>query len=220
MNENLQVVMRKEEFERYMSITKAVPGYSGLAHYNFFTELLKLPINNLLMLGVYFGRDICFLLNILKFNYPSRKFRIIGVDKFDSSPCADWSDLQKSKTWKENEFGEPPDFLRAVSNTSTFTSHFSSPGIRSNLIKSDDSEFLETITQKFDCVYLDTAHDEATVLRQIQQCRRITHPDSIICGDDWADREGWGVKSAVEKSFHNCQIFHDRIWATLMNQLK
>ncbi len=52
-----------QDLERLSEISRCIPGYSDARHYLFFRRLLATTgITNILILGVYFGRDIAFIL--------------------------------------------------------------------------------------------------------------------------------------------------------------
>ncbi len=192
-------------------IMERVRGYSDLKHFAFFKSLLALPdVHDVLVLGVYFGRDIAFMREAL--NAMARAdVRIVGVDKFSDTPCADWPAANRQMGWTQSGFGLPPVLALAKRNCGAETD---GPVI---LIESDDAKFLNETDRKFDVVYLDTAHDETTVTRQIRQAQRLVRPGGVICGDDYANggpHGTWGVKTAVEKGFSAVTIFDHWLWAS------
>lgn len=192
------------------------PGWSGNGHYAFFRELLKLPINNLLILGVYHGRDMALVAEVLRRYHPERSFNTEGVDRFSADPCADWAPTNKPRTWEEETSGMPPPSIKsALRVTDDYNGrHFFA------LNRADDFSFLETCDRKFDAVYLDTSHDFNTVTRQLRQVELIVNPGAVICGDDFSDQYTWGVKSAVESKFSNYLLFGGWIWAAFMEDKK
>lgn len=196
-------------------ITRRIPGYSDAKHYAFFKSLFgRTGIRSILVLGVYHGRDIAFMQSVLAgrtIALDGDAVWIVGVDKFTDTACADWPQERAAMGWDEAGFGLAPDFAAARANTAS--DHVS-------LIRSDDEAFLATTAMRFDCVYLDTSHDYATVKRQLGHMQRICAPGALICGDDYSDAGRWGVKSAVADSFNRSYLFADWIWFANLEDLK
>lgn len=215
----LGVELSAPEVARVEAICERVRGYSDGKQYAFFRELLALPdVHDVLVLGVYHGRDIAFMRDCL-LEANRTDVRIVGVDKFSDTPCADWPPGSAGKGWQEAGFGPPPSLEQAMRNCGADTS------CPVTLIESDDAQFLTNTPFKFDAAYLDTSHDEKTVARQIAQLRAVLNPDAIICGDDYSDTSNvgggnWGVKSAVTAAFTSHLIFADWIWVSSMSLLK
>ena len=208
--------MTTEDYLQCSRICEKVPGYSGTIHYGFFKGLLSDPsINNLLILGVYHGRDICFMLDILKRHHPGRTFRIVGVDKFSDTPCADWAPESKTKTWQEAGYGRPPSLEDAIRNTSPLED-----AAHVELYQSNDEDFLLGEAHPFDVAYLDTSHDAATLTRQLRQIRPWLHENSVLCGDDFRDIGTWGVVTAVRGAFTCYTVYYDYIWKADSRHLK
>lgn len=190
-----------------------IRGYSGAAHYAFFKALLTSEqIHDFLMLGVYHGRDISFITDILACYHPGRTMRIVGVDKFSDTPCADWPAGSAGKRWHEAGFGAPPSMAQALQALGSY--------VPVELVESEDASYLHTTDRKFDVVYLDTAHDYETVMRQLRQARRVCKPGAIICGDDYSDQGTWGVQRAVREAFKHHSVFADWIWVSSVDLLK
>ncbi len=197
---------------RVNAICERVRGWSGPTHYLFFKALFdQQQIQRMLMLGVYHGRDIAFILDVLRTYHPQSNARIVGVDRFTADPCSDWAQTKTPKTWEQEVFAPPPSFENAVANTAD---------PRVEIIKADDFTFLENSPDKFDAVYLDTAHDYGTVRRQLRQVPRVCNPGALLCGDDYSDRGTWGVKSAVSQGFVHHQVVGDWIWFAPLSNLK
>lgn len=194
-------------------ICARVPGYSDLRHYEFFKMLLAAEplIKSLLMLGVYHGRDICFILSALRRYHEGRDMRIVGVDKFSDTACADWPEEGKNFNWEQMGMGAPPSRESARDN------------INCEAVKlwaMDDAYFMEMTRASFDCIYIDTAHDYKTVRRQLNHVRLIANPGAIICGDDYPNRERWGVERAVKEAFTHHEVFAGVIWWAKLSDLK
>jgi hypothetical protein len=206
------------DMDRVNAINGQIPGWSGLAHYAFFKAVLSdLPwISELLVVGVYQGRDIAYILDVAKRYHPSRKLRIVGVDKFSDTPCADWPEDKRPLGWQAAGFGQAPSRARAVEN---LTPH-KWETVALELIEANDADFLATTKDRFDFIYLDTAHDEATVTRQLQQVSRVASQHALIAGDDYSDAGTWGVKKAVGNSLSRHEVFADWIWFADRKDLK
>jgi hypothetical protein len=203
-----------EDAEALKAITARIPGWSGPTHYLFFKSLLAAhpQLKRLLMLGVYHGRDIAFILDILARYHPGREVEIVGVDKFNAEPCEDWPWDKRGMTWGQAFQCPPPDIEAAIRNTKSRCVA---------LIKAHDADFLASSQFAFDAAYLDTAHDEPTVLRQLRQIARVMTPDGILCGDDYSDAGTWGVKRAVSHALSSHEVFGGWIWhAPVANLLK
>jgi hypothetical protein len=207
-----------EELMRVEAINARVRGYSDARHYSFFKAMLALPgVRDVLILGVYHGRDIAFMRDCLA--QSGRDVRITGVDKFSDTPCADWPEGSLGKGWQEAGFGPPPSRKQAVVNCGCDV-----PG-PVTLIESDDEKFLAETTQTFDAVYFDTSHDEATLRRQLAQVPRVCFGDALLCGDDYSDESNmpggkWGVARAVKASLSEHAVFGDWIWVSSLSLLK
>ena len=186
-------------------IMERVPGWSRGHHFLFFKAVMHaMPeLRSILILGVYMGRDICFMLEAAKF----RPLQVVGVDKFNAEPCDDWPVEKRGMTWEEAFHCLPPSLELAAKNINALPPHDVS------LIKADDADFLPGVTRSFDMIYVDTSHDKATCLRQFAQVKKLCHPNTIIAGDDYENLEAtWGVKDAVAEAFTTHQVLADTIW--------
>ncbi len=211
-----QIELTPADSLRVDQISSEIIGYSGALHYGFFKWLLaNQGIKSLLILGVYHGRDIAFMLDILTRYHLGRKFAITGVDKFEDAACADWPEEKRGLDWKAAGFGEAPTLEKARANLLERAGD-----IPVYLNRADDAEWLKTETRRFDAVYLDTAHDYATVKRQLAQIPRVCHENTLLCGDDFSNDGTWGVKRAVEESFSEYTIWGDWIWSSEFKYLK
>ena len=208
-------VIDKEDEKALTEIIEGVPGYSGDKHFSFFKCLLAATeIKNILILGVYHGRDIALIADIAARHHPNRPFSIVGVDKFESTPCDDWPQASVGKTWEEAGMGRPPSLEEAERNLEKYQKTADI-----TLFKGTDEAFIQGTDRTFDFVYLDTSHDFATVWRQLRTIKRVCKADTLICGDDYSDGGAWGVKRAVTLGFTKHACFTDWIWmghATLL----
>lgn len=166
------------------------------------------------MLGVYHGRDICFMLDILKRHHPGRHFNIVGVDKFSDTPCDDWAPESKSKTWQEAGYGRPPSLEDAIRNTSPLED-----AAKVDLHQARDEDFLLGEAHPFDVIYYDTSHDAETLTRQLRQSRIWMHDQTVLCGDDFRD-ESYGVIKTVRGSFNSYTVYYDYLWLARAEHLK
>lgn len=208
--------MRAEEIAAMRAIAKRVPGYSDLRHYGFFKLLLEENPNlkSLLMLGVYHGRDICFLLDVLGRYHPGRRLDIVGVDKFSDDACADWPEDKQLMNWEGAGFGRAPTLAAAKE-------FIGNPDVV--LIEAKDADYIEAAKNagiRYDCIYLDTDHTEATVTRQIKSSPAILSAGAIICGDDYSDAGLWGVQTAVGNAFKQHNVFGGWIWNAKLEDLR
>lgn len=197
-----------EDEKAIVQIQERIHGYSQPVHYAFFKALLAATdIKSILMLGVYYGRDIAFILDILKRYHPGREIRIVGVDKFDDQPCADWPEEKLHMSWDDAGMGRAPVHDEAVANLTP-----SPAGAIVDIISSTDESFLTNHAGNFDFIYLDTSHDFGTVWRQCRTVGKVCSPDALICGDDYRDSGTWGVRRAVSQAFSNHTVFGNWIW--------
>jgi hypothetical protein len=206
--------MTAEDSRRMDAIRQTIPGYSEGAHYAFFKHLLRCAnIRTLLILGVYRGRDIAYLMDISR--ALGRPLRVTGVDKFSDDFCADWPQGRQSLNWQQAGFGTPPCFDAAKA-------HLAQLGFGGDvtLIKQRDDVFLDACTERFDAIYIDTSHDYDTVKRQIRQCAGLLNEDGLICGDDYSDQGTWGVKRAVTEFIPGHVVFANWIWLGARDQIK
>ncbi len=203
---------------RVGAINAAIPGWSDVKQYAFFKGVLAdYKIRDVLVLGVYMGRDIAYMMDIATRYYPTRPLWIIGVDKFNGGSCADWPEEKRALTWQAAGFGAPPDIEQARSNLAPFQSFFH---LQAELHAADDAEFLEKRTAPYDFIYLDTDHTAQTVTRQLQQIQGVTREHTIIAGDDYSDAGTWGVKRAVTEGFREHKVFANWIWYSNRSELK
>ena len=188
-------------------ICKIIPGYSGHIQQGFFKMLLADPkINNILMLGVYHGRDLAIIMDLARRWRPHVPTYVWGVDKFSNDSCADWPEDKKLMSWTQAGFGNPPAGVAQVKKNLAQAVGPLPDGHGFTAIESDDGEFLSLHTRsasavKFDAVYLDTDHLEKTIYRQVLQSEKVMRQGGIICGDDYSNDGTWGVKRAVDTYF-------------------
>jgi hypothetical protein len=206
--------MTAEDSRRMESIRQTVPGYSEGTHYAFFKHLLaNAPIKKLLILGVYHGRDIAYLVDIAR--ALGRPLQVTGVDKFSDDFCADWPKERQSLNWQQAGFGTSPSFEAAQANLARlgFSDHVT-------LIKERDENFLASCSDSFDAIYIDTSHDYDTVARQIRQTAGQLTDDGLLCGDDYSDQGTWGVKRAISEFLPGHVVFANWIWIGARDQVK
>lgn len=203
---------------RAKAISQKVKGWSVPSHYLFFQIALEtLPIERILILGVYHGRDICFMSDAC-----NRSLSITGVDKFDGGACDDWPAENKGKTWNEAGYGDAPSYDAALANIAEQTANV--PQHKVTLIQANDADFLKQAAEqgaRYDLIYLDTAHDRATVARQLEQIRALCTLETVIAGDDYENiLPTWGVKEAVAAGFLEHHVLGDSIWFADVQNLK
>lgn len=188
----------------HATLSARIPGWSGPAHRLFFKSVFgAVPeIKSVLILGVYLGRDIATMLEV-----SAQPLQVVGVDKFADSPCEDWPADKRSLSWEQAGFGKAPNAKQALDNINPQAPH----AVR--LIEADDAVWLPLVEGRFDFLYLDTAHDKATVARQLQQVRKLTHAGTVIAGDDYENIEAtWGVRDAVNEAFVRHHVLAKTIW--------
>ena len=191
--------------QRLAEIAGKIGGWSGPNHYLFFSSVLNelREVKNILILGVYMGRDIAIMSDSCK-----RDLMIVGVDKFEDSPCEDWPD-KNIKSWTEAGFGTAPSVELAIKNLEARlpANH------QFRIIQSDDAVWLENVVGKFDFIYVDTSHDKATVVRQFAQIKKLCHENTLVAGDDYENIvPTWGVKDAVTECTKQHHVLADCIW--------
>ena len=189
-------------------IDRSIPGYSGGRHWFAFRELLaEFRPRRVCMIGVYHGRDIAYLCALAD-ELGLKDFSVLGVDKFDDTPCADWPADKRAMGWQEAGMGTPPNLLRAqrLLEARGLSS-------RSKLIQSDDAGFLQESNETFDIIYIDTSHDYESVKNLIRLAAPRLAEGGLIAGDDFADSETWGVERAVKESFREFRLYAGWIWA-------
>jgi Methyltransferase domain len=203
-----------EEARRAEAICSAVPGFTDKRHYAFFKHLFASgPIEKLLILGVYAGRDVAFALDAAR--ELGRPLHVVGVDKFSDEYCDDWPEQSRALNWQQAGFGQAPSLESAKANLERLG--FADDAI---LRKQRDEEFFGSCCERFDAIYLDTSHDYATVVRQIRQAAGLLTEDGILCGDDYSDQGTWGVKRAVTELIPGHLVFANWIWIGARDQIK
>jgi hypothetical protein len=203
-----------EDMRRMESIRRTIPGYSEGAHYAFFKHLIACTdIKRLLILGVYHGRDIAYLMDVAR--ALARPLQVVGVDKFSDDFCADWPKERQSLNWQQAGFGAPPSFEGAKA-------HIERLGFAESVtvIRQRDEVYLASCNERFDAIYIDTSHDYDTVARQIRQAAALLSADGLICGDDYSDQGTWGVKRAVAGLVPGHLIFANWIWLGARDQIR
>jgi hypothetical protein len=206
--------MTPEDSRRMEAIRQTVVGYSEGAHYAFFKHLLaSAPIKRLLILGVYHGRDIAYLMDIAR--TLGRPLKVVGVDKFSDDFCEDWPKERQSLNWQQAGFGTSPSFESAQA-------HLARLGFSEDvtLIKQHDEIFLASCSDRFDAIYIDTSHDYNTVVRQIRQTVGLLTDDGLLCGDDYSDQGTWGVKRAITEFVPGHVVFANWIWLGARDQVR
>ncbi len=201
------------DHQRMTEVCAAVRGYSDARHYGFFRTLFaQAEIERVLLLGVYFGRDIIFMLDAAR--RACRQISITGVDKFSDDACADWPSDRLGCSWEQAGFGTAPSLAAAQHTIATFGG-----GAEVRLIRQHDEAFLEGCTDRFDLIYLDTAHDAATVRRQLRQAAPLLAPGGVLAGDDYSDQGTWGVRSALSEVAPGHAVFAGWIWVAAREHL-
>lgn len=210
---NSPVSFTAADSARRQAISDQVPGYSRDLHYAFFQHLLRATaVQRILVLGVYFGRDIAFMCDAA--TQIGRTLSIVGVDKFSDDFCDDWPEERKALNWQVAGFGHAPTLERAAANLSAITLQH-----RVQLVRTRDEVFLAECGEIFDLIYIDTSHDYTTVHRQLLQAKRLVHADGLIAGDDYSDEGTWGVRKAVSELAPDHRVFSNWIWLVTPQQV-
>jgi len=90
----------QKDIDRLRELKEGVLGWSALAHYITFRELLKAKPNaRILVCGVYHGLDLRYLAGIAE--DLGQKPTLVGVDLFSDGPCADWPEDKRGLPWME-----------------------------------------------------------------------------------------------------------------------
>jgi SAM-dependent methyltransferase len=209
-----KVALDAVDMERLAEICRLVPGYSDARHYLFFKRLFaSTTVANILMLGVYFGRDIVLMLEAAR--RAGRKLRIMGVDKFSDDACADWPASLRGRGWEEAGFGRAPSLEEAAACIEPYQG-----GAEVTLVREPDERFLNSCTETFDLIYLDTAHDHATVQRQLRQAVRLLAAGGLLAGDDYSDQGTWGVRRALGEAAPGHAVFAEWLWFAARGHVK
>lgn len=108
-------------------------------------------------------------------------------------------------TWQGSE-GEPNDQYVLVPDAldqfrRNLASEMDAGAVETRVGDLGNIQFQERLVHEFaglaDMVFIDSAHDEASVRRDIALARRLLRPGGLLCGHDYS--ESWpGVKSAVD----------------------
>lgn len=185
------------------------PGWSQFYHYSFFGAVLaelmatcETPV--ILVCGVYRGLDLSLLADLASRAHAGRAVELHGVDLFSAEPCADWPEEKRSLSW-EQAFGcRPPSRIAAQQACPQAT-----------LYQANSVEFLKEHAGKFDFIYLDTSHDEATVRAEITAVQQYGKPGVILAGDDYTAggaQFDCGVARALEALLPTHVALFDRLW--------
>ena len=206
--EKMWLVIRYSQQNRIRSSINAVcGGYSGDSHWLFFKQVLYiLKAYNILILGVYEGRDIAYIAEILRASGQT-KYTITGIDLFEDTAGADWPEEKRGLTWQEAGFGNSPSLEKASANLEKL-------GLLANvsLVQSRADDFLRCTTEHFNLIYVDVSHDYGTTKTCIDLAIPKLTFQGVLAGDDFSDEGTWGVASAVKDSFVKFRVFYDWIW--------
>ncbi len=201
------------DHERMADICRTIPGYSDARHFQFFRQLLAhTEIESILILGVYFGRDIAFMLEAAR--RAGRRVTITGVDKFSDDACEDWPQAARGLSWAQAGFGAAPSLDAATALIDRFRD-----GADVHLVRAQDSVYLSKSRAQYDLIYLDTSHDYETVIRQMRQAAPLLSPHGIMAGDDYSDAGTWGVCRAVSEAAPGHAVFAGWIWIATQAEL-
>lgn len=196
------------DHRRSEAINIHIPGWSGPGHYAFFKMVLEFARpQNILVLGVYHGRDLAYIEDAgrqMEGPPPS----LVGVDLFSPGPCADWPEDARSKTWQEMGFGPNPDLAGARRNAPT-----------AEIIVGDSVDYLKSCGRVFDFIYFDTSHDENTIQAELDACRACCHENTVLAGDDFNDIPSWRVKRTITKRFEEFRLYPP-IWLSTSELLR
>jgi hypothetical protein len=209
----MSVALSLAELERVREISAAIPGWSDGRQYAFFRNVLRADpaVSSLFMAGVYQGRDLAFLLDIVAREHPGRDLELFAVDKFSAEPCADWPAHLRGKTWEQAGFGPAPSHAKALENLAPFLAR--APAVSLDLRPGDAVATMASLGRKFDAIYLDTSHDYQTVKRELEAVPAICRFPCILAGDDYSDSGTWGVARAVREKFGPAhRVFASWIW--------
>ena len=203
-----------EDMRRMESIRQTIPGYSEVLHYAFFKHLLVCStVKKMLVLGVYHGRDIAYLMSLAR--ALGRPLQVVGVDKFSDDFCEDWPKERQSLNWQEAGFGTSPNFEAAQAHMARLGF---SDSVR--LVKERDERFLASCSERFDAIYIDTSHDYDTVARQVRQTFGLLTDNGLLCGDDYSDQGTWGVKRAISEFAPGHVVFSNWVWIAARDQIR
>lgn len=208
-----EIIVTREDAARAYAIAQRIPGYSGTAHYGFFKWAITAnpDLLDILILGVYFGRDIAFMLDVIRHYCPDRAITITAVDKFRDTPCTDWGAAAQEAqlSWKDAGFGMAPSMDAAMACIIPHLSEHTTVDI----ICEEHAAYLAATPIVFDLIYQDGAHDYPSVSAQHRAFTRLCRsPETLVCGDDYSDAGTWGVKRAVSESFKEVMLFDKWIW--------
>jgi len=182
-------------------------GYSRMVHWEFFEHVMRSPgIRSVCVLGVYFGRDVCYLGTLARL-LGRDDVRITGVDKFEDAFCDDWPEEKRQMNWEQAGFGPAPSLAAARTNVERL-----GLGGCVTLVRQRDEEFLLQEAEKFDLIYIDTAHDYESVLKLIRLARGRLNPGGYLAGDDYSNEGTWGVEKAVRTAFAKLRLLGGWIW--------
>ena len=199
--QNRNHAMTKEEIDRVCI------GSSTQLHWDVFQHLLAdTQIRKICVCGVFFGRDVSYIANILN-GYGRTDYTIYAIDEFEDTFCDDWPEEKRDLNWETAGFGPAQSLQQAQKNINSLCL-----GTNVNVLKMRDVDFLSNTDEWFDFIYLDISHDYNTVKKTIQLARTRLTDNGIIGGDDFSDEGEWGVKSAVNDSFAKFDLYGNWLW--------
>jgi Methyltransferase domain len=190
-------------------VNKVCIGYSKPVHWKFFHWLMKRkPCRNILVIGVYYGRDMAYICSAkYAVEATAEQWHITGVDLFEDAATPDWPEQLKSKTWIDAGLGPAPTLKNATNNLEQLG--FSK---EITLLQARGEDYLKNAQQSFDFIYIDSSHDYQTTAETIALAKDRLSPTGAIAGDDYFDLENYRVESAVKDAFIRHSIFGGYIW--------
>ena len=148
--------------------------------------LARSTVKEMLVLGVYHGRDIAYLMSLAR--ALGRPLQVVGAGVVPDDFCEDWPKERQSLNWQEARLlGTSPNFEAAQAHMARLGF---SDSVR--LVKERDERFLASCSERFDAIYIDTSHDYDTVARQVRQTFGLLTDNGLLCGDDYSDQGNLG----------------------------
>jgi len=175
---------KKLDLNSHISIYEA--SFIGLCVQTYLNKYVKdkKASLNVLEVGLAYGTSIVHILNRLLKHEGDVNYTII--------------DPNQSTQWKSNGINTVRDYLKQKNNTS----------IHVNLMEEYSQDAMAKLTDKYDIIFIDGAHEEDIVIQDLMNSDKILKPNGIMIADDVLH---FGVKRALNRFLREKQKYYSRI---------
>lgn len=184
---------------KFISIDDKPPGYFSDGDIKQYRELFNMipEGGKVIEIGCFFGRSLCSVADIII----KKKLKVFAIDLFNSPQ---WGNVI-SKLDLDSHYDEFIDILKS------FNIHKNVCAFRMSSL--DAHVFFDD--EDFDLIFLDSSHEYAHVIKEIQLYKSKIKQTGLLCGHDLNDP---GVEKAVKEAFESYKkLDNSVIWVKTGN---